>query len=75
MPQTLLFIPLGGLHTPDYRLGDTASYLILSLYCDLSYSVLHLAHDGLRQGDARGLEECARIDGASRWQAMLYIVA
>src|SRR6266705_3361613 len=41
---------------------------------DLSDSVLHLAHDGLLQGSAQGTRGMRAHYGASRWQAMLYIV-
>jgi len=52
VPQTLLFIPLAEI-IRNYRLGDTPWSLISDL-SDVSYSVLHLAHDGLLQGGAQG---------------------
>src|SRR5712672_3585080 len=72
VPQTLLFIPLADI-IRNFRLGDTPWALILTYptflipFCTWLMMVYF-------KSIPKELEECARIDGASRWQAMLYIV-
>src|SRR6476646_675467 len=70
--QTLLFIPLAEI-IRNYRLGDTPWSLILT-YPTFLIPFCTWLMMGYFKAVPKELEECARIDGASRWQAMLYIV-
>jgi len=72
VPQTLLFIPLAEI-IRNYRLGDTPWSLILT-YPTFLIPFCTWLMMGYFKAVPKELEECARIDGASRWQAMLYIV-
>src|SRR6267154_2178282 len=72
VPQTLLFIPLAEM-IRNYRLGDTPWSLILT-YPTFLIPFSTWLMMGYFKAVPKELEECARIDGASRWQAMLYIV-
>jgi multiple sugar transport system permease protein len=72
VPQTLLFIPLAEI-IRNYRLGDTPWALILT-YPTFLIPFCTWLMMGYFKAVPKELEECARIDGASRWQAMLYIV-
>jgi multiple sugar transport system permease protein len=72
VPQTLLFIPLADI-IRDYRLGDTPWALILT-YPTFLIPFCTWLMMGYFKTIPKELEECARIDGATRWQAMLYIV-
>jgi multiple sugar transport system permease protein len=72
VPQTLLFIPLAEI-IRDYRIGDTPWALILT-YPTFLIPFCTWLMMGYFKAVPKELEECARIDGASRWQAMLYIV-
>jgi multiple sugar transport system permease protein len=72
VPQTLLFIPLADI-IRDYRLGDTPWSLILT-YPTFLIPFCTWLMMGYFKAIPKELEECARIDGASRWQAMLYII-
>jgi multiple sugar transport system permease protein len=72
VPQTLLFIPLSEI-IRNYKLGDTPWSLILTYPTFLIPFVTWLMM-GYFKAIPKELEECARIDGASRWKAMLYIV-
>ena len=72
VPQTLLFIPLAEI-IRDYRIGDTPWALILT-YPTFLIPFCTWLMMGYFKAIPKELEECARIDGASRWQAMLYIV-
>ena len=72
VPQTLLFIPLADI-VRNFRLGDTPWALILTYPTFLIPFCTWLLM-GYFKAVPKELEECARIDGASRWQAMLYIV-
>src|SRR5438094_54660 len=72
VPQTLLFIPLAEI-IRNYRLGDTPWSLILT-YPTFLIPFCTWPMMGYFKAVPKELEECARIDGASRWQAMLYIV-
>ena len=57
----------------NYRLGDTPWALILT-YPTFLIPFCTWLMMGYFKAVPKELEECARIDGASRWQAMLYIV-
>jgi multiple sugar transport system permease protein len=72
VPQTLLFIPLAEI-IRTYRLGDTPWALILT-YPTFLIPFCTWLMMGYFKAVPKELEECARIDGASRWQAMLYII-
>jgi len=72
VPQTLLFIPLAEI-IRTYQLGDTPWSLILTYPTFLIPFVTWLMM-GYFKAVPKELEECARIDGASRWEAMLYII-
>ncbi|OKO91963.1 sugar ABC transporter permease [Bradyrhizobium sp. NAS80.1] len=72
VPQTLLFIPLADV-VRNFHLGDTPWALILTYPTFLIPFCTWLLM-GYFKAIPRELEECARIDGAARWQAMLYII-
>ena len=72
VPQTLLFIPLAEI-IRNYQLGDTPWSLILT-YPTFLIPFCTWLMMGYFKTVPKELEECARIDGASRWQAMLYII-
>ena len=72
VPQTLLFIPLAEI-IRNYNLGDTSWSLILT-YPTFLIPFCTWLMMGYFKAVPKELEECARIDGASRWQAMLYII-
>jgi multiple sugar transport system permease protein len=72
VPQTLLFIPLSEI-IRNYKLGDTPWSLILT-YPTFLIPFCTWLMMGYFKAIPKELEECARIDGASRWKAMLYIV-
>ena len=72
VPQTLLFIPLADI-IRNFRLGDTPWALILTSPTFLIPFCTWLMM-GYFKAIPRELEECARIDGAARWQSMLYII-
>ncbi len=72
VPQTLLFIPLSEI-IRNYKLGDTPWSLILT-YPTFLIPFCTWLMMGYFKAVPKELEECARIDGASRWQAMLYII-
>lgn len=72
VPQTLLFIPLADI-IRNFHLGDTPWALILTYPTFLIPFCTWLLM-GYFKAIPRELEECARIDGATRWQAMIYII-
>jgi multiple sugar transport system permease protein len=72
VPQTLLFIPLANI-IRNFELGDTPWALILTYPTFLIPFCTWLLM-GYFKAIPRELEECARIDGATRWKAMLYII-
>jgi multiple sugar transport system permease protein len=72
VPQTLLFIPLAEI-IRNYRLGDTPWSLILT-YPTFLIPFCTWLMMGYFKAVPKELEECARIDGATRWKAMIYIV-
>jgi multiple sugar transport system permease protein len=72
VPQTLLFIPLADV-IRSFRLGDTPWALILT-YPTFLIPFCTWLMMGYFKAIPKELEECARIDGATRWKAMLYIV-
>jgi multiple sugar transport system permease protein len=72
VPQTLLFIPLAEI-IRDFRLGDTPWSLILT-YPTFLIPFCTWLMMGYFKAIPKELEECARIDGASRWKAMVYII-
>ena len=72
VPQTLLFIPLADI-IRNFKLGDTPWSLILTYPTFLIPFVTWLMM-GYFKAIPKELEECARIDGAARWQAMVYII-
>jgi multiple sugar transport system permease protein len=72
VPQTLLFIPLADI-IRNYKLGDTPWALILT-YPTFLIPFCTWLMMGYFKAIPKELEECARIDGASRWKAMLYII-
>jgi len=72
VPQTLLFIPLAEI-IRDYRIGDTPWALILT-YPTFLIPFCTWLMMGYFKTIPKELEECARIDGAARWQAMVYII-
>jgi multiple sugar transport system permease protein len=72
VPQTLLFIPLSDI-IRNLNLGDTPWALILT-YPTFLIPFCTWLMMGYFKAIPRELEECARIDGASRLKAMLYII-
>ena len=72
VPQTLLFIPLAEI-IRNYKLGDTPWALILT-YPTFLIPFCTWLMMGYFKAIPKELEECARIDGAARWQAMVYII-
>jgi multiple sugar transport system permease protein len=72
VPQTLLFIPLAGT-IRDFHLGDTPWALILT-YPTFLIPFCTWLMMGYFKAIPRELEECARIDGATRLQAMVRII-
>jgi multiple sugar transport system permease protein len=72
VPQTLLFIPLADI-IRNFRLGDTPWALILT-YPTFLIPFCTWLMMGYFKAIPRELEECARIDGASRLKAMIYII-
>jgi len=72
VPQTLLFIPLSEI-IRNYKLGDTPWALILT-YPTFLIPFCTWLMMGFFKSIPKELEECARIDGASRWKAMVYII-
>jgi multiple sugar transport system permease protein len=72
VPQTLLFIPLANI-IRNFQLGDTPWALILTYPTFLIPFCTWLLM-GYFKAIPKELEECARIDGATRWKAMLYII-
>ena len=72
VPQTLLFIPLADI-IRTFRIGDTPWALILTYPTFLIPFVTWLMM-GYFKAIPKELEECARIDGASRLQAMIHII-
>jgi multiple sugar transport system permease protein len=72
VPQTLLFIPLADI-IRQFKLGDTPWALILT-YPTFLIPFCTWLMMGYFKAIPRELEECARIDGATRRKAMIYIV-
>lgn len=72
VPQTLLFIPLADT-IRTLRLGDTPWSLILT-YPTFLIPFCTWLMMGYFKAIPKELEECARIDGATRFQAMLHII-
>ncbi|HSC71783.1 MAG TPA: carbohydrate ABC transporter permease [Candidatus Methylomirabilis sp.] len=72
VPPTLLFIPLANI-IRDFQLGDTPWALILTYPTFLTPFCTWLLM-GYFKTIPKELEECARIDGATRLQAMLRII-
>jgi multiple sugar transport system permease protein len=72
VPQTLLFIPLAEI-IRNFKLGDTPWSLILT-YPTFLIPFCTWLMMGYFKAVPKELEECARIDGASRLQAMIYII-
>jgi multiple sugar transport system permease protein len=72
VPQTLLFIPLASI-IRNFHLGDSPWALILTYPTFLIPFCTWLLM-GYFKAIPRELEECARIDGATRWKAMVYII-
>jgi multiple sugar transport system permease protein len=72
VPQTLLFIPLADI-IRNFKLGDTPWALILT-YPTFLIPFCTWLMMGYFKAIPRELEECARIDGASRLKAMVYII-
>jgi multiple sugar transport system permease protein len=72
VPQTLIFIPLSDI-IREYRIGDTSWALILT-YPTFLIPFCTWLMMGYFKTIPKELEECAHIDGATRWQAMVYII-
>jgi multiple sugar transport system permease protein len=72
VPQTLLFIPLSDI-IRNFKLGDSPWALILTYPTFLIPFCTWLLM-GYFKSIPKELEECARIDGATRWKAMIYII-
>jgi len=72
VPQTLLFIPLADI-IRNFHLGDTPWSLILT-YPTFLIPFCTWLMMGYFKAIPKELEECARIDGATRWQAMIWII-
>jgi multiple sugar transport system permease protein len=72
VPQTLLFIPLADI-IRNFKLGDSPWALILT-YPTFLIPFCTWLMMGYFKTIPKELEECARIDGATRLKAMIYIV-
>ena len=72
VPQPLLFIPMADIIN-KLNLGNTLSAVMLT-YPTLLIPFCAWLLMGYFKSVPRELEEAARIDGASRWQAMLRVV-
>jgi len=72
VPPSILFIPLATVIV-QFGLFDSPMALIL-VYPTFLVPFCTWLMMGYFKAVPKELEECARIDGASRWQAMLYIV-
>jgi multiple sugar transport system permease protein len=72
VPPTLLFIPLADI-IRNFRLGDTPWSLILT-YPTFLIPFCTWLMMGYFKTIPKELEECARIDGASRMRAMIQII-
>ena len=72
VPPTLLFIPLADI-IRSFQLGNTPWALILTYPTFLIPFCTWLLM-GYFKAIPRELEECARIDGATRWKAKVYII-
>jgi multiple sugar transport system permease protein len=72
VPQTLLFIPLADI-IRNFKLGDTPWALILT-YPTFLIPFSTWLMMGYFKTIPKELEECARIDGATRLKAMIYII-
>ena len=72
VPQTLIFIPLSDI-IREYRIGDTPWALILTYPTFLIPFCTWLLM-GYFKTIPKELEECARIDGATRFGAMIRII-
>ncbi|HTV44340.1 MAG TPA: carbohydrate ABC transporter permease [Stellaceae bacterium] len=72
VPQTLLFIPLADI-IRNFHLGDSRWALILT-YPTFLIPFCTWLMMGYFKSIPKELEECARIDGAARWKAMVYII-
>ena len=72
MPQTLLFIPLADI-IRDMQLGNTPWALMLT-YPTILIPFCTWLLMGYFKTIPRELEECARIDGATRFGAMVRII-
>ena len=72
VPPSILFIPLAFM-VFNFGLYDTKFALILT-YPTFLIPFCTWLMMGYFKAVPKELEECARIDGASRWQAMLYII-
>ncbi len=72
VPPTLLFIPLANI-IRDFQLGDTPWALVLT-YPTFMIPFCTWLLMGYFKTIPRELEECARIDGATRFSAMLRII-
>jgi multiple sugar transport system permease protein len=72
VPQTLLFIPLADT-IRNFHLGDTPWALILT-YPTFLIPFCTWLMMGYFKAIPKELEECARIDGATRFEAMVYII-
>jgi multiple sugar transport system permease protein len=68
VPQTLLFIPLAEI-IRNFQLGDTPWALILT-YPTFLIPFCTWLMMGYFKAIPKELEECARIDGASRWKTV-----
>ena len=72
VPQTLIFIPLSDI-IREYRIGDTSWALILT-YPTFLIPFCTWLMMGYFKTIPKELEECARIDGATRFGAMVRII-
>ena len=72
VPQTLLFIPLADI-IRQFKIGDTPWALILT-YPTFLIPFCTWLMMGYFKTIPKELEECARIDGATRFKAMIYII-
>src|SRR5438270_428292 len=72
VPPTLLFIPLADI-IRNFKLGDSPWALILT-YPTFLIPFCTWLMMGYFKSIPKELEECARIDGATRWRAMVYII-
>lgn len=71
LPPIVLVLPLFMLFTSVVPLGGRVAIVVAHIAINLPFMAWMML--GFFSGATRALEDAARIDGASRWQAFLYV--